>query len=363
MSENTLSLTGLGTAYGGDKWALKDLSVEVSGGTTMAVLGPSGCGKSTLLKLVAGSLQPEAGTIALGGRTIASVRENLSPEQRRIGMVFQDYALWPHMTVEQNIGYGLKYGRFRVDETTRRERVAELIQLMHLQGMEKRRPSMLSGGQQQRVSIARALATRPDLLLFDEPLSNLDAQLREEMREELANLFAELSATVLYVTHDVSEALALADRILVLHDGVAVQLASPEEFFQSPASGWVANIAGYTSRVAVESLQRLGKTEASATLRGNELEGRWCGSNEDGREGSGDPVAYIHPSAINIAPGSGKLRGIVESSIFEGRHYRLRLSFGSGQNLVAESAVRIPIGDTVDFDIESNGVALFGDPG
>lgn len=362
MRDNDLTLTGLGTAYGGDHWALKNLSVEVPAGTTLAVLGPSGCGKSTLLKLVAGSLQPEAGEISIGGRTVASVRQSMSPERRRIGMVFQDYALWPHMTVEQNIGYGLKYGHFRVDEGARRRRVADLVELMHLDGLENRHPSMLSGGQQQRVSIARALSTEPDLLLFDEPLSNLDAQLREEMREELALLLAKLEATVLYVTHDVSEALALADRILVLHDGEAVQLATPEDFFRVPASGWVANIAGYRSRIAVDRLRRSSGTEALATLMGSEVEGQWCGRNEDGSEEPGETVAYIHPAAIRITSSSGRLNGVVESSVFEGRHYRLRINLGSGQNLIAESVADIPAGDTVNFDIESNGVALFGDP-
>ena len=361
MSEKDLTFTGLGTTYGGDRWALKDLSVKVPAGNTLAVLGPSGCGKSTLLKLVAGSLQPEAGVISVGNRTVASARESVSPERRKIGMVFQDYALWPHLTVEQNIGYGLKHGQFRVNEETRKDRVAHLVQQMHLEGLEKRRPSMLSGGQQQRVSIARALATQPDLLLFDEPLSNLDAQLREEMREELAILFAKLEATVLYVTHDVSEALALADQILVLHDGEAIQLATPEEFFKTPASGWVANIAGYRSRVVVDELRPSVGSEAKATLMGSEMMGLWCGSNEDGSNDPGETVAYIHPTAIQITNESGSFRGVVDSSFFEGRHYRLHLNLGTSRSLIAESAVNIPAGDTVNFEIESYGVALFGD--
>lgn len=360
MSENNLSMIDLGTTYGGSEWAIKNLTVDVSDGSTLAVLGPSGCGKSTLLKLVAGSLQPEAGEIRLGGSTIANNRESFSPDRRRIGMVFQDYALWPHMTVSQIIGYGLKYGHFRVDEVTRRKRVADLIDLMHLNGLEERRPSMLSGGQQQRVSIARALSTKPDLLLFDEPLSNLDAQLREEMREELASLFSELSSTVLYVTHDVSEALALADQILVLHDGIAVQLATPEEFFEQPASGWVANIAGYRSRLRVSQLSVFGGSEASANLGENRIEGRWCGANENGTDEPGDAIAYIHPSAIKICPGAGGLSGEVESSMFEGRHYRLRVGIGGGQYVVAESPTDVAVGDTVDLEIESHGVALFG---
>ncbi|AXR74027.1 ABC transporter ATP-binding protein [Auritidibacter sp. NML130574] len=357
-----LRLDGIGAKYGTDDWALHNISLKVGKGTTLAVLGPSGCGKSTLLKIVAGSLRPAAGTISMAGETISSPARQVPTERRGLGMVFQDYALWPHLNVRQTIGYGLKYGRNKTDSQLRTRRVAELMEMLQLSGLENRKPGELSGGQQQRVSIARALATRPSLLLFDEPLSNLDASLRDEMREELKQLFSVIDTTVLYVTHDITEALSLADKILVLHEGERVQLAKPEELFTAPASGWVANITGFTTRLELDRLDISTSPTSSSTalLNDKEIVGRWCGPREDGAGRSDEPVAYIHPDAVTLSENSDGIAGTVVSCNFEGRQYRIRVRLHDQRDLIATSTSNFDVGQSVSANIEASGAVFFG---
>lgn len=363
MTSMGLVIEDLNSTYDGDKWALKDINVSVDEGKTLAVLGPSGCGKSTLLKLVSGSLKPTNGSIKLGSTTLSTPNHSVPAEKRRVGMVFQDYALWPHMTVQQIIGYGLRYGPSRLDAGNRDKRVAELIELLHLEGLEERKPGELSGGQQQRVSIARALAPNPELLLFDEPLSNLDAQLRESMREELSELFNQIAATVLYVTHDVSEALALADEILVLHDGRLVQISTPEEFFNHPASGWVANIAGYSSRIEVDALRQGKDNLIIAEAARYTICGTWCGPSETGTKERSAQVAYIHPQYVHLSASDLGIGGKVRTSLFEGHHYRIRVDVPRLGTITTKSSTDVPIGSSVSLDIDPDGVALFGEMG
>ncbi|MDT0327552.1 ABC transporter ATP-binding protein [Nocardiopsis lambiniae] len=350
-----LRLRGLGMRYGTGAWALRGVDTTVPAGRTLAVLGPSGCGKSTLLRLVAGLETPGEGEVLLGDRVLSAPGSTVSPEFRDMGMVFQDYALWPHLRVRDIIGYGLRHGVHRTSAGERGSRVAELVGFLRLDGLEDRRPAELSGGQRQRVAIARALATRPRLLLFDEPLSNLDSQLRGEMREELALLLRRLGTTALYVTHDVSEALALADRVLVLHEGRTVQDASPEEVFGRPASGWVADLAGFSSRIEPDAVT-VEDGRAVATVGGSRFVGRACGEDV----GGGGPAAYLHPEAVRLGEGPGALPAVVVSSVFEGRHHRVRVRVGSAGTVLLHSVSPHRPGDRVGLEIEPDGAVIFG---
>jgi len=221
----------------GDSVALDDFDLVVEDGTIVSLLGPSGCGKTTALRAIAGFEPPDAGTVAIGGRTVFSEGVDVPPEKRRVGMVFQDYALFPHMTVADNVGYG-------VTEEDKAARVAEVLDLVGLTGMDERLPSELSGGEQQRVALARALAPRPDVVLLDEPFSNLDAPQRDRMRREVRRILREAGATAVFVTHDQAEALAIADRVAVMRDGHVVQVGSPLDVYQRPADPWVASFLG-----------------------------------------------------------------------------------------------------------------------
>ena len=220
---------------------VRDLSLDVREGELFFLLGPSGCGKTTCLRMVAGFYQPDGGDLLFGERLMNDV----PPHKRNTGMVFQNYALWPHLTAHGNIEYGLKVRKIARPE--RDKLVENALQMVRLDGLGKRYPSQMSGGQQQRVALARALVIRPDILLLDEPLSNLDAQLRLEMRAEIKRLHTETGTTALYVTHDQEEALSIADRVAVLKDGDLMQVGAPRELYRHPVSRFVAEFIGETN--------------------------------------------------------------------------------------------------------------------
>jgi iron(III) transport system ATP-binding protein len=315
-----VSLRALTMRYG-DLAAVESLSLEIKPGELLALLGPSGCGKTTTLRLVAGFLTPEGGEIWVGDRCLSSSTSVVPPERRRMAMIFQSYALWPHMTVAQNVGYGLRF-KSGLARAERDRCVAEMLRVVQLAGYEGRYPGELSGGQQQRVAVARALVVEPEILLLDEPLSNLDANLREEMRFEIRRLHEAFAITTLYVTHDQAEAMVISDRIAVLQQGRVVQVGTADEVFLQPRSRFVAEFIGKTN--LIDGVAAAGNTVAHGTLRL--------------RVGGGGLVTgarvtvSIRPHDIRLtaagdaAPGANVLRGTVR-----------RVSF---------------LGDAIDYEIE-----------
>jgi iron(III) transport system ATP-binding protein len=235
--ETMVRLSGVSRSYGPVR-AVRDLNLEAKKGEILALLGPSGCGKTTTLRLIAGFESPDSGTVEVGGRTVADPSVNVPPERRRVGMVFQDFALFPHLSVEQNVAYGLKNNK------KRKGRLEEVLALAHLDGLRDRMPHELSGGQQQRVALARALAPEPAVVLLDEPFSNLDAGLRARVRSEMREILSEAGVTAIFVTHDQEEALSLADEVAVMMVGTVFQTAPPEVLYHRPASREVASFVG-----------------------------------------------------------------------------------------------------------------------
>ncbi|MCZ7489073.1 ABC transporter ATP-binding protein [Rhizobium rhizogenes] len=244
MSE--LEISNISKDYGASR-ALHPVSITVERGEFVTILGPSGCGKSTLLRILTGISQPSGGEIRLGGKRI----DQAPPEARDIAMVFQSYALFPHMSVAKNLGFGLKMKKVAKDERARR--IAHALDICNLTGLVDRMPRQLSGGQQQRVALARAIVMQPSLLLFDEPLSNLDAKLRDTLRHELTELHRRIGATSLYVTHDQAEAMAMSDRIVVMNAGRVVEIGTPLELYRAPKHAFTAGFLGQTNLLPVSA--------------------------------------------------------------------------------------------------------------
>ena len=239
-----ISITNVSKSYGGKAGmpAVSGLDIQVPDNCFLTLLGPSGCGKTTTLRLIAGYLEPDQGEIRIGSRLVSAKGNVVPPEHRGMGMVFQNYAIWPHKTVFENVAYGLKIRKVSGSDLTRR--VMDALNLVTLGGLEHRYPNELSGGQQQRVALARSLVVEPEILLLDEPLSNLDAKLRERMRSELKQLQRRTGITFVYVTHDQAEALALSDQIAVMSEGRLQQLGSPVDLYTRPANRFVADFMG-----------------------------------------------------------------------------------------------------------------------
>jgi iron(III) transport system ATP-binding protein len=237
----SVELKGLGKRYG-NAVAVEDVSLLIGHGQLVCLLGPSGCGKTTTLRLIAGFIEPSAGEIMVGGKLLSSPQRTVPPEGRNMSMIFQSYALWPHMTVAENVAYGLRIRK--MDKATVAAKLKAILSTTRLEALAERYPGELSGGQQQRVSLARALVVEPETLLLDEPLSNLDANLREEMRFEIRRLHDRYRYTTVYVTHDQSEAMTTADRIAVMNLGRIEQLGTPQEIYDQPRSVFVARFIG-----------------------------------------------------------------------------------------------------------------------
>lgn len=267
---SSVTLNGIRKAFDGRVNAIEQLDLHIQDGEFFVLLGPSGCGKTTTLRCIAGLEEPDSGTLLLGQRAVADSRQGLfvAPEKRHIGMVFQNYALWPHLTVRQNVSYPLKVrGRLGTEQ---RQQVVQALELVGLHQHGERYPAELSGGQQQRVALARALVARPGLMLFDEPLSNMDAQLRIRLRQDLRRIHDELGYTAVYVTHDHAEALALADRIGVMNAGRLEQVGTPSEIFLTPRTRYVADFVGFENILAGRINAARGE-RAQVTLDGSDL--------------------------------------------------------------------------------------------
>ena len=242
-----------------DVVAINRIQLEVNQGELLTLLGPSGCGKTTTLRCIAGLEKPEEGDIVIDGQSMLS-EGFVQPSKRGIGMVFQNYAVWPHMKVFNNIVYGLKLQK--LSRQSIQEKAQKVLELVGLEGLEDRYPAQLSGGQQQRVALARALVTNPKLLLLDEPLSNLDAKLREELRFEIKSLVRRMGITSVYVTHDQAEAMVISDRIAVMDSGNVVQIGTPNEIYEKPANKFVADFIGTMNFISGEIVQALQETDA-----------------------------------------------------------------------------------------------------
>ncbi|WP_315128211.1 ABC transporter ATP-binding protein [Comamonas antarctica] len=265
----SIAVEGLTQRFGGNT-VLDRIDLRLAPGQVLALLGPSGCGKTTLLKLLAGltPVAPGHGRIRFGETLVAGDGQFVPPEQRGLGMVFQDYALWPHMTVGRNVAFALEMRG--VPRSERAERVAGALEIVGLKGYAERQPSSLSGGQQQRVALARAIVAKPQVLLFDEPLSNLDRELRESLCHEMGLLLRAMGTTAVYVTHDQEEAFALADSVAVMHGGRIQQLSSPEQLMQAPASALVADFLKLGNVLHADDIPPAWRVAAQALARGDQ---------------------------------------------------------------------------------------------
>jgi iron(III) transport system ATP-binding protein len=300
----------------GEHRALDDVSLEVEDGELVAILGPSGCGKTTLLRQVAGFDPLDAGRILIGDTVMSSTAEHVPPERRRIGIVFQSYALWPHMTVAENVAYGLTVAGVREPERSRR--VDAALALVNLEGFAQRRPALLSGGQRQRVALARCLVTEPSLVLLDEPLANLDVHLRAAMEHEFARFHARTGTTMVYITHDQREAMALADRIAVMDRGRVLQVATPSMLYREPADATVAAFIGNGMIVPVDVSQVNGQ-RCAADVFGHRVEMR-CGAGQR----AGRAQACLRADDLRIVGnGAPGVRVEVERAIYQGGHFRV----------------------------------------
>jgi len=260
----SVELRGLTKRFGSHP-AVDNVSLRIDHGQLVCLLGPSGCGKTTTLRLIAGFLEPSEGEIRVGDRVVSSAARTLPPEQRKMSMIFQSYALWPHMTVTENIIYGLKLRK--LDRDTIAKKLSAILETTRIEALARRYPGELSGGQQQRVALARALIVEPETLLLDEPLSNLDANLREEMRFEIRRLHDQYRYTTVYVTHDQSEAMTTADLIAVMNAGTIDQLGTPEDIYDRPQSEFVARFIGASNVINGTARDHNHVSFAGATLQ------------------------------------------------------------------------------------------------
>jgi iron(III) transport system ATP-binding protein len=376
-----ISIATLTKTYpGGAAPALKGVSLDVAPGTFLVLLGPSGSGKTTLLRCLAGIERIDAGTIAIGARTVTDGRSHVPPEQRDLSMVFQDYALWPHLTVLDNVAFALR--RRRLPKAECRSRAAVMLERVGLADFARRYPNELSGGQQQRVALARALIADTGLILCDEPLSNLDADLRERMRVEISSLVREAGATTVYITHDQAEAFALADHIGVLEEGVLVQAGTPEDVYNHPATPFVARFTGLAGELRVRvtahggdgTLEVIAADGAAGRLPALRPVGASAGSagsagaDEDPDEGRtlrpGDgALLAIRPTGVFLAHAEADerhLTGRVADVAFRGRGYEYAIDLpGLGRLTGVFARHRANRGDEVGLRLDPEGCHLF----
>jgi iron(III) transport system ATP-binding protein len=334
----------------GDTVAVSGISFTVKNGTLVTLLGPSGCGKTTTLRMIAGLELPSEGRILIAGRDVT----NLNATQRDVSMVFQSYALFPHMNVLENVSYGMRRSGLTKDEAAKRAR--EGLATVGLAGYDERQPSELSGGQQQRVAVARALVLKPSVLLFDEPLSNLDARLRRQMREEIRELQQKLSLTVVYVTHDQQEAMAVSDRIIVMNSGRIEQQGTPRDLYERPATPFLARFMG-ESNPARGHVHRLDLQRVRVMLGPASFDI----DNTVARDG--EATVAVRPEAITVgtAPGpAGSLPGAIAKASYVGTHMEYSIDTDAGTLFAICPKVERPLkaGDKVALVLAARGIIV-----
>jgi iron(III) transport system ATP-binding protein len=356
-----VAISGLSKSYGAgsEMPAVSGLDLTIRDNQFVTLLGPSGCGKTTTLRLIAGYIAPDAGTIHVDGRLVSSKDTLVLPEHRGMGMVFQNYAVWPHKTVFENVVFGLRVRK--VQNAKARELVDKALALVNLSGLENRMPNELSGGQQQRVALARSLVVEPEILLLDEPLSNLDAKLRERMRGELKQLQRRTGITFIYVTHDQAEALALSDYIAVIHDGKLQQFGTPHEVYAKPANRLVADFMGNVNLLRATVVGALnGK---GTVLIGNEL--RVDTALPDGTTANAEIDVAIRPENIILGPDAeaeaSNAKAKVSDRTFLGNFNEYLVTLDSGHVLRVQThpSHQFAVGDTVRIAIDSTQISIF----
>jgi putative spermidine/putrescine transport system ATP-binding protein len=350
MASAALDVNDLEVFYGATQ-VLHNVSLSVAAGEFVALLGPSGCGKTTLLRAVSGFVPVAAGRIAVGGRDIT----HEPPDKRGMAMVFQSYALWPHMTTAQNLGYGLKLRRVAKAEIAKR--VAEILSMLKLEGFGERNVTQLSGGQRQRVALGRALAVSPELLLLDEPLSNLDARIREDVRHEIKALQHKLGITTIHVTHDREEAMVMADRIAILDAGRIAQLGTPEEVYNRPNSPFIASFMGAGNVLELEAVSANGGARIAAGPSNDEV-------LIPGAALAGPVLAHFRSEAARLGPADAKaadhlmLRGRIVQASYPGGFYRYAVAVGHNQFMVDDER-RLAVGEAVGVGLPVSSLHFF----
>ncbi|WP_160009412.1 ABC transporter ATP-binding protein [Rhizobium sp. 18055] len=335
-----LILNRVAKDFGTGRAAVSNLSLDVRDGGFLALLGPSGCGKTTVLRMIAGFETPTDGSLHLGERLLADASQSLPPEKRNMAMVFQSYALWPHMSVADNVGYPLKVRG--ISGEAYRKKVGEALATVRLEAYAERRPADLSGGQRQRVALARCLVTSPDVVLLDEPLANLDRHLKQEMEETFREFHQRSGATMVYVTHDQSEAMALATDVAVMSEGQLLQVAPPAEIYARPEGRIVGGLIG---RGAIVSL--MSPTGDIRQLGWEVLAPLFAGETGD------SPRSDILVRQEDVILGAEGLAASVESVLYEGERYAARLRLNDGQILRTFSRLPLSAGENVRVVIRS----------
>ncbi|MBA2314859.1 MAG: ABC transporter ATP-binding protein [Chloroflexi bacterium] len=351
-----LAIEDVSKVYG-DHVALRDFSLDVAGGEFVALLGPSGCGKSTMLNCLAGLVPLTSGRISIDGDRI----DPLPPERRRFGMVFQNYALFPHLNIGRNVAFGLESRRVARSEI--RARVARALGQVRLEGLADRYPSQLSGGQQQRVAMARAIVLEPRLILMDEPLSNLDAQLRTELRTELRRLHQDLGLTTIYVTHDQSEALSLADRLVVMRNGVHLQIGTPATVYTEPADAFVAAFMGYRNLIPARRRSARDGDVIVELADGVTMRGVDRGASTDEQV-----VVAVRPSDFTVVPAAGSddeatgenaITCTVRVVEYQGEESAVEAEAAGGLRVHFRTTERVATGERVAVHVDPSRLLVF----